>query len=188
MIIGNPYEFAILVQHIPEWGDDFYRNGLFHLIIDGKMFPEKLCTASLGVEFGEINSSNALISFPENREIFHAEKEDAFKAMLFMAYPDYRLDYGGGGDDRQDCKNEYLYKISGQNSEENGYYLFCVTCNDEARVLGAKVGELISQVDGTKDRVTIQQLDISEIIVPTAEIKRIVQQLNDYDLSTRLRK
>lgn len=107
--------------------------------------------------------------------------------MLCLAYPDYWIDYGGDADSCQDLGNDYLYKISGQNAEENGFYLFCVTFNKMARGLGAKVAEVVTEVDGTTSWVTIQQPIVSEIVVPVAYINNIVRQLTDYDLSTRLR-
>lgn len=182
MVIGDPYKFAVLVQNIPEWGSDSYRNGLFHLIVDGKMFPDELSTATLDVEFGELKNSHALISFPENREIFHKKKMDAFEIMLYLAYPNYR---DGDGDGRQDLGNDFRWKVSGPNAEDQGCHVFCVFCNDEARVLGAKVSDLIADKDGARYWVDIPNYDVFEAIVSTAAIKNIMQQLSDYDLSAR---
>ncbi|WP_082305955.1 immunity 42 family protein [Achromobacter piechaudii] len=182
MVIGDPYKFAVLVQNIPEWGSDSYRNGLFHLIVDGKMFPDELSTATLDVEFGELKNSHALISLPENCEMFRKKKVDAFEIMLGLAYPNYRC---GDVDDRQDLSNDFRYKVSGPNAEDQGCHVFCVVCNEEARVLGAKVSELITDKDGTRYWVNIQNYDVFEAIVSIADIKQIVQQLSDYDLAVR---
>lgn len=182
MIFGDPYQFAVWVQDIPEWGDDSHRNGLFHFMIDGKIFPECISTASLGAEFNQLNNSNALITLPENCEIFHKPKEDAFHFMLGLAYPDYRSDFVDGSDD---FENVFLYKISNLNAQDCGCYIFCVACSGSVRVLGAKVKELVANGDETSGWVAIPQIKVAETIVPAADIKHIVEQLYDFELSIR---
>ncbi|WP_309297156.1 Imm42 family immunity protein, partial [Enterobacter hormaechei] len=41
MIFGNPYRFAIWTDYIPQWGES-YKNGLFHLIINGNLYPHNI--------------------------------------------------------------------------------------------------------------------------------------------------
>lgn len=83
-------------------------NGLFHFILDGKMFPEELENSSLGVDLLDFLEGSALVSLPENCEIINMSKEDAFNLMLGLAYPDYRDDI----DDPNDFDNFYFYKAS----------------------------------------------------------------------------
>lgn len=181
MIFGNPYEFAVLIEYVPEWSNETDRYGLFHFMLDGKMFPEALTTSTLDVDIFFFLNHNALVSLPENCEIFNMSKEDAFNLMLGLAYPDYRDDI----DDPNDFDNFYLYKASTPNIEDPGSYVFCVTCGDIARIIGAKKNRLQLGLDGENFWDRIPNPEVVEVFMSVDAVKEIVRKVREYDLSTR---
>ena len=84
MIFGNPYEFAVLIEYVPEWSTETFRYGLFHFMLDGKMFPDELVTSTLDVDLRDFLGYSALVSPPENCEIFKMSKEEAFNLMFYQ--------------------------------------------------------------------------------------------------------
>lgn len=181
MIFGDPYEFAVLIEIVPEWSDETYRNGLFHFIIDGKMFPEEPTNSSLGVDLRAFLKSSALVSLPENCEIFNMNKEDAFNLMLGLAYPDYRDDV----ENPEDFDNCYLYEASTPNIQDPGSYFFCVRCNDAVRIIGAKKNRLQPGPDGGNFWERIPNPEVVEVFMSVDAVKEIVRKVREYDLATR---
>lgn len=182
MIFGNPYEFAVLIEYVPEWSNKTYMNGLFHFLLDGKMFPEEPENSSLGVDLLDfLRSGNALVSLPENFEIFNMSKEAAFNLMLGLAYPDYRDDI----DDPNDFDNFYLYQASTTNIQDSGSYVFCVRCDDVVRMVGAKKQRQQLGPDGRYFWEIIPNPEVVEVFMSVDAVKEIVRKVREYDLATR---
>ncbi|MDC6164367.1 immunity 42 family protein [Achromobacter xylosoxidans] len=181
MIFGNPYEFAVLIEYVPEWSTETFRYGLFHFMLDGKMFPEELVTSTLGVDLRDFLEDSALVSLPENCEIFNMGKEDAFNLMLGLAYPDYRDDI----DDPNDFDNFYLYQASTTNIQDSGSYVFCVRCDDIVRIVGAKKQRLLPGPDDRNFWEMIPNPEVVEVFMSVDAVKEIVRKVREYDLATR---
>ncbi|WP_081089620.1 immunity 42 family protein [Achromobacter xylosoxidans] len=181
MIFGNPYEFAVLIEYVPEWSTETFRHGLFHFMLDGKMFPEELVTSTLGVDLRDFLEDSALVSLPENCEIFNMSKEDAFNLMLGLAYPDYRDDI----DDPNDFDNFYLYQASTTNIQDSGSYVFCVRCDDIVRIVGAKKQRLLPGPDDRNFWEMIPNPEVVEVFMSVDAVKEIVRKVREYDLATR---
>ncbi|MBX7276949.1 immunity 42 family protein [Pseudomonas sp. ERGC3:05] len=96
MIFGDPHNFAILVQYLPEWGDSLSKNGVFHFCVDGYFFPEEINSSTLWVDICSLlDSANPLCFFQEDKDIFEKDARSAFVHMLGMVSPE--LIGGRGG-------------------------------------------------------------------------------------------
>ena len=92
MIFGNPYQFAILVEPIPEWSDQTFINGLTFYIVDGLMLPFHengyVCNTTINSDLFEFkNHLTAWKNNPQNYEIFTMPKEEAFEQLLLKIWP-----------------------------------------------------------------------------------------------------
>lgn len=120
MNFGNPYEFSIWAEVFPEWGNNYFKNGLSHFFIDWKMFPDEIDTATLGVDLPHLLDGSALVTLPENYEISHLNKLNAFIFMLRLTYPDFDVEAEGS----ELVKNSYLYRAPTPNIDDWGMTFF----------------------------------------------------------------
>lgn len=179
MIFGDPYKFSILAEVVPEWSDSTYKNGMFHFFVDGKMFPDEIVTATLGVDLPHLLGDSALVTLPENYEIFHLNKSDAFSFMWRLTYPDFDADAEGS----EFVNNSYLYRASTPNIDDWSMTVFCVRNNDECRILGAKTAELVRGEDGINTWVDISKIEIYEAFVSVSYVEDIVRKIRAYSES-----
>ncbi|WP_238923229.1 immunity 42 family protein [Achromobacter ruhlandii] len=181
MIFGNPYEFAVLIEYVPEWSTETFRYGLFHFMLDGKMFPDELVTSTLDVDLRDFLGYSALVSPPENCEIFKMSKEEAFNLMFELAYPDYHDDV----ENLDGIGNIFLYKASTVNIEDFRSHVFCVACNDTVRIIGAKMARLLPGPDDRNFWERIPNPEVVEVFVSVDAVKEIVRKVREYDLAMR---
>lgn len=118
MIFDNPYHFAIWKEFVPQQSES-YKNGLFHFIINGNLYPDDIRTSTLSSDLNEITDNDcALISQPQNNEIFNLPTEIAFKCLFDLTYPE------------SSEKDEYPeqifdYCITSSNVSSRGGCFFC---------------------------------------------------------------
>ncbi|QCJ68502.1 hypothetical protein C9446_00620 [Providencia heimbachae] len=175
MIFGDPYRFAIWIEHVPQWGESI-KNGFFYFFLNGSMYPDDIRTSTLFVDCDDIiDPENALVALPYNDEIFNASTDKAFEYLYKMAYP------------QPTPENEYPDEICDFNAsptiiKESGAYFFAVSNKDFVRILGGKVSEL---VDFGEKRAweDIKHPVIEDITIEKAEIKKIISGLREYSTS-----
>lgn len=175
MIFGDPNEFAILIDVVPTWtSDDSYKNGLFHFIIDGGLFPNSVRVATLGGDINCLSNDNALLSPPEDNVLFNMDKLKAFSTMLKVMLPtmlEPEVDVSG------DFETDYKYQASTYNLEDDSCYVMAVGSGDNIRILGAKTSYLSgNDVDGYEWK-NYDYLSIYEIILPKDKIRKIVSDV-----------
>ena len=182
MIFGDPHKFAILAKEIPEWTlEGSYITGLFHFIVDSKLFPDYTPASSLGTDIGvnlcesSNTPTNALISQPEDALLFNMPKEEAFTKMLNAMLP-YALN--PDADVPCDFEEDYRYRASTPNIEDAGCYVFAVSFGSEIRVLGAKIRYLAENVIDGMHWEIYENIDVYEAILPKKEILEIVNAVN----------
>lgn len=175
MVFGDPYRFAIWIEHIPQWGESI-KNGFFYFFINGNMYPDDIRTSTLFVDCDDvIDPENALVALPCNDEIFNASTDKAFETLYKMANPQPTPE-----DEYPD--GIYDFNASSTIINESGACFFAVSNKDFVRILGGKVSEL---VDFGERRVwkNITQPVIEDIIIEKAEIKKIISSLREYSTS-----
>lgn len=169
MIFGNPYHFAIWTELVPHWSDTF-KNGLFHLIIKGNLYPDHIRTSTLSNDLYEIIDGDcALISQPQNYEIFDLPTEIAFKRLFDLAYPE---------PSEQDEYPEQIfdYCITSSNISSCGGCFFAVSNDISLRIIGGVIQHLVK--DESEDKnvweyikkpllqdITISKHDLNEIML-----------------------
>lgn len=179
MIFGDPYRFAIIIENIPEWSNDSFKNGLFHFCIDGYFFPDELKTSTLWADISSlIDRSNALISYPENKKLFNMNISDAFRVMLGMISPE-----AIGFEEASNFNQNYCYQASTENINDSGFIVFAVSNNDMIKILGAKYNELKEDNKGDRYWQYIEKPDIRQIIISKKELAIIINEVKRYSSS-----
>lgn len=178
MIFGNPHKFAILLDCVPEWSlENGYKNGIFHFVIDGALFPSETSVATLGGDLYCMLEGNALLNPREDHELFAMNRLEAFAKMLNAMLPSV---LNSDFDVPDDFESDYGYQASTYNLEDNSCYVFAVGCGDKIRVLGAKVGFLSgNDADGYK-WTRYQHIDVHETILLKKDVVTIVNKVKSY--------
>lgn len=94
MIFGNPYHFAIWTELVPQWSES-YKNGLFHLVINGSLYPDdnnlkKGKVVGDGLEHDHIPSFAALKKAKENelgRKLTPTEEKTLYQNATAVEVP-----------------------------------------------------------------------------------------------------
>lgn len=172
MLFGDPYRFAIWIEHVPQWGDSI-KNGFFYFFLNGNMYPNDIRTSTLFVDYTDVvDPENALVAMPYDEEIFNASTDKAFTYLYEMSYPESTPD-----DEYPDgiCK----FKASPTIILESGACFFAVSDKDFVRVLGGKVSEL---VDCGERRIwnDIEHPVIEDIILTKKEVNEIISSFREY--------
>lgn len=175
MIFGDPNKFAILMDYVPDWSvGSGYKNGLFHFIIIGKMFPSYASVATLNGDLDCLSDDNALITTPESEDLFKMDKLEAFTEMMNVMLPNLLYPDAEVADD---FETDYRYQASTYNLEGDSCYAFAVKFIDEVRILAAKVSYLYgNDIDGY-EWINYSNFEIHEIILPKSEVYQIVSEV-----------
>ncbi|MEB6380842.1 immunity 42 family protein [Leclercia adecarboxylata] len=174
MIFGNPYHFAIWTEFVPQWSES-YKNGLFHLIINGKLYPDDIRTSTLSSDLYEITDSDcALISQPQNDEIFYLSTETAFKRLFDLAYPQ---------PSEQDEYPEQIfdYCIISSNISSRGGCFFAVSNDTSLRIIGGMIQHLVK--DESEDKNVWEYIKkplLQDVIILKHDLNEIMINVRQY--------
>ncbi|WP_289688814.1 immunity 42 family protein [Paramuribaculum intestinale] len=131
MIIGDPYKFAIIIEFVPDWNtQNSWRNGIILFSINGNLLCDEIRTSTLNVDLHElINNIKRIESdVPISTLIYNMDKHSAFIEMYNASFPS-----------DINTPNNYIYRVSTTELEDDGYYIFAVANNDSIRILGGKI-------------------------------------------------
>ena len=175
MIFGDPHQFAILIEKVPEWTvPGSYENGLFHYIIDGQLFPDNANVSTLGGDIGCLSKDNALINPPEDTHLFNLPRQQAFAAMLNSMFPEI---LNPGIEVSDDFVTDYKYMASTYNLEDRHCYIVAVSSGPKIRIMGAKTSfQVGNKVEGYawKDCET---LNIYEAFLSKKAVLKIIKEV-----------
>ena len=175
MIFGDPYRFAIWIEHVPQWGESI-KNGFFYFFLNGNMYPNDIRTSTLFVDYDDvIDHENALVAMPFDNEIFNAPTDKAFKYLYEMTYP------------QPTPEDEYpegvgKFKASPTIILESGACFFAVSNKDFVRILGGKVSELVDCGE-SRNWQDIKHPIIEDITLAKNEINEIISSFREYTTS-----
>ncbi|MBO4458224.1 MAG: hypothetical protein J5802_10935 [Butyrivibrio sp.] len=162
MVIGDPYDIAVIFEYIKEWnGDSVFTNGILAFSMDGILFPSEALNAMLLRELKELSAK--LESIPQNDEVYGLEKGMCFEKIYDMIYPD---------DWDQDGKAEY--NISPTSFLDDDYLIFAVGSGDKVRLLYAK-----TEYDFSQSRSNWNDADIHEWVVEREALNKIANRLKN---------
>lgn len=177
MVIGDPNKFAILIDYIPLWSiDNGYKNGLFHFIVKGQMFPSSASVATLSGDVGCLSDDNALITTPENEYLFKMNKLDAFSNMMNTMLPNL---LNPNVEVPDDFETDYSYQASTYNLENDSCYVFSVGFINEIRILAAKVSYLDGNGNDGYAWKNYNNLEVQDVILTKSEVHHIVSEVKE---------
>ena len=141
MILGNPYKFAFLIERIPEWEVDFWKNGIMFVIINDDIYPKKVRTTTFNSELPDILNANSAFMNPiVDIDLYNNDSEI--------------LDYISN----EENENYYRYFIPFHEIEDSGYRFYIVSNNCNIKILIGKLeDEKIVLIDKTE--LSIQEYD-----------------------------
>lgn len=177
MIFGDPCRFAIWVEVVPEWSDEF-KNGLFYFIINGNMYPGDIRVATLSADLCEVvDDGCALVSQPRNESIFSLPVKDAFESLYKLAYPE-----PSEGNEYPDQVFDYC--ITPANVSGFGGCFFAVADQDFLRIVGGEVERLVKSA--SEDVMCWENVDspkLEDVILSREEINKIIFDVKEYACS-----
>ncbi len=144
------------------------------------MFPDELTTATLNVDIFSLDDKNALVSFPENKDVFDKEIKEAFNIMLGMISPNL---VDSNSDIPEDFESSYIYKASTENIDDFGSSVFAVSYNNIVRIIGAKRRILRYDNNGRGYWENIPNPNFYEIKLHKNEVKEIIANMKKYYIS-----
>lgn len=174
MIFGDPYRFAVWVDHVPQWGEP-YKNGLFYLVINGNLYPGDVRTSTLSTDLYEIIDNDcALMSRPRNDYIFQLSTEEAFKQLFDLAYPE-------PSEEDEYPEQVFDYCIPSSSVSSFGGYFFAVASDTSLRIIGGVTEHLVK--DKNEDRNIWENINkplLEDITIPKDEIIKIMTNVIEY--------
>lgn len=160
MILGDPYNFAILFSKVKTWNlDDTFCNGVLFLGVDGEIFPKRFITATLKSEI--IPLKEKLENIVKDEQLFETEKEKAFKHIYEITFPE-----------DIEVMNDYRFDITPPSFEEDDCYVFGVSNGELVKILAAKLEYVIGE-----SRHNLDGINVREAILSLAELKDIAYKL-----------
>lgn len=127
MIIGEPYNFAIIFDTVDGWNNDAnFKNGILFFGINDTVFPTQFKVITLSTELWKVYRN--LQNIVENKIIFNMKKEDAFKSIFRITYPE-----------NFDTDNDYRYLISPDEINDSGNFIFALRDGDDIRILSSSL-------------------------------------------------
>lgn len=174
MIFGNPYTFAIWTDYVPQWGES-YKNGLFYFIVNGNLYPGDVRTSTLTSDLYEIiDDECALVSLPQNEEIFSLSTNDAFNRLYNMAYPE-------PSEEDDYPKQIFDYCISPPNISGFGGCFFAVANDTSLRIIGGVTEYLDKDTnEGKNVWRSISQPLIEDVVITRSDINQIMASVKEY--------
>ncbi len=143
MLLGNPYKFAFLIERIPNWEKDSWKNGIMFVMINGDIYPKNVRTTTFNSEIPEIlDSDSAFINPIIDKELY--EKSD-LQIIEFI-------------DDEE--KNCHRYFIPFHEINDSGYRLYIISDSCNVKILVCK---LESEKTELVDRLEISIQEYNEI-------------------------
>lgn len=174
MIFGNPYHFAIWTEIVPQWSES-YKNGLFHLVINGNLYPDDIRTSTLASDLYEITDSDcALISQPKNDEVFYLPTEIAFERLFALNYPE---------PSEQDQYPEQIfdYCITSSNISSRGGCFFAVSNDISLRIIGGTIQHLVKDVSNERNVWEyIEKPLLQDVTISKGELNEIMNNVKKY--------
>ena len=143
MLLGNPYKFAFLIERIPNWEKDSWKNGIMFVMINGDIYPKNVRTTTFNSEIPEIlDSDSSFINPIIDKELY--EKSD-LQIIEFI-------------DDEE--KNCHRYFIPFHEINDSGYRLYIISDSCNVKILVCK---LESEKTELVDRLEISIQEYNEI-------------------------
>lgn len=158
MLIGNPDNFAIMLEIVPEWCSDNFVQGIFYVYVNGILYPDTLRTTTLNSEiYGLLEDNSPFLNPQIEKELYNLETEERFREICNITFPK-----------SETVDNNYSFLIPLDELSNAGYYLFIVASGNEVRIIIGKQNE--------DNELTY----VDEAIVSMVDFEYIKQRLQDF--------
>lgn len=144
MLLGNPNKFAFLIERIPDWEKDIWKNGIMFVIINDDIYPKNVRTTTFNSELPEIlDSESAFINPIIDKELYGKSDEQTIEFV-------------------SDEENEYYYRyfIPFHEINDSGYRLYVISNSCNVKILVCK---LESEKTELVDKLEIPIQEYNEI-------------------------
>ena len=160
MIIGNPYEFAIVFDRVKQWNStNKENNGFFALSVDGTLFPNIVNNTVINSALYDVEKS--LKNIPVDDEMFSLDKKDALEEIFNLVYPcDFSID------------NDYRYELSPIALTDESCFVFAVKAQDNVRILAATL-----EYDRENSTYLFDNITVKEVILSRDIMKEIISEV-----------
>lgn len=163
MIIGEPYNFAIIFDIVDRWNkDENFKNGILFFSINDTVFPKQFNVITLSTELRKVYG--ALQNIAENKGIFSMKKEDAFKSIFRITYPE-----------NFDTDNDYRYIISPDEINDSGNYIFALSDGENIRILASSL-----EYDIENSTYFFDGINVIEGYIKEKELDDMLSTLKDW--------
>lgn len=170
MLIGDPFQFSILINTVKEWNDcDEMKNGVMIITLDGFMFPaNEVLNICLDCEVPELIEN--LKGIPINKEIFNIKnKESAFAEIYNLVYCNH-ID-----PDNDSIDEDWRYRIAPMEFFDKDLIVFAVSDGENVRILASK----LKYVKKTSCH-RLENITVRETFVACADIAIMITRLKGW--------
>ena len=164
-VFGDPNNFALIAESVRSWNESSGAgNGIFHFVVDGRIFPRRTRVSALSADIGALSPGNALVDLPENSKIADLGAVDAFTLLLNGMLPYILLHEEEIPDD---FETDYTYQASTCTLEDENCFAFAVRVGEHVRVLAGEV-----ERDPSSD--TRRVVDVAEACIHRNELSEMI--------------
>ena len=140
MLLGNPDKFAFLIERIPDWEKEIWKNGIMFVIINDDIYPKDVRTTTFNSELPEILASDSAFINPVVDKDLYGKSD--LQIVSFVS------------DDEKE--QYYRYYIPFHEIENSGYRFYLISDGFNVKILICKMGiDKIELVD--KLEISIQE-------------------------------
>lgn len=164
MILGDPFEFAVIAQKVKDWNiNDTHCYGTLLFCIDGEIFPKKINNTNIKFELSA--PEETLKNLVVNDELYNMPKYEAFCKICDLVYP-------------EEIDNDYRFRLSPEIFIDVNCEVFIVSNGNHVRIMAAS--DLIYNKE--ESRYELKDISISEIYITLDEFKKILSQFSNADI------
>ena len=89
MIIGSEYKLCFIIDRVPEWEDEAYKNGIMFVSLGTHIYPDTLRTTTLNMDLCYAVKDDSPFMKPViDPVLYELEKDQLFKTIYEITYPE----------------------------------------------------------------------------------------------------
>lgn len=157
MILGNPYKFAFLIERIPDWEQDSWKNGIMFVIVNDEIYPKDVRTTTFNSELPDILSSDSALMNPVVDVKLYKKTDSEIIAFV----------------EDEENENYYRYFIPFHEINDTGYCFYVISDGSDVKIL---IGKTEKDEIALVDRLELTLKEYNEIKM------QLVNFYNNFDL------
>lgn len=168
MLLGYPYKFAFLLEHIPEWDDGSFIQGMMFLMINEKIYPNEPWTATFSTELPMLldEKYSPMKNPVVNKELYSVEGRELYDRLMVITHSE-----------ELDALYDSSYYLPFMEINDLGWEVFVISDGEKVRLLVGKWNDSKS-IDGRQYREKPEFLD--EVELTCEEYNSVIDKLEDF--------